>query len=256
MTGKRWKATVGISGIIAISLLTACQRNGQPQNSGSPLTETGEVHSSLEISVRETEVPAETMQENETLPGTETMQTTEQSSVTETVQGTVSQTSGSSYGAGTAGGITVNEAKNKAMEHAGVEKESVQFIQVDTDWDDGVQLYEVEFSADGKEYDYEISAQDGTIVKFSVDSEYENNYPQGNQIEGSANQTGITMDQARKIAADQIGEIDESSIYVKQDYDHGRNIYEGKAYDNGIEYEFEIDGLTGKILEWKTKHSN
>ena len=238
MTGKKWKAAVSMTGIIGISLLTACQNmTGPADPAARSQTEAGAVHSSMEISVQETTPVAK-----------ETLGTTGEAVQPE---GTMA-----AQMAGQTPGITVDEAKNMAMNHSGVKKEEVQFIQVNTDWDDGKQLYEVEFSANGKEYDYEISTQDGTIVSYSVDQEYESSIQPGNQTGDPSGQTVISMEQAKEIVAAQIEGIDVSGIYIKQDYDHGRVVYEGDAYYNGTKYEFEIDGLTGKLLEWKSKAGN
>ena len=235
MTGKTWKAAVSMTGIIGISLLTACQNmTGQTDPSARSQTEAGAVHSSIEISVQETTPVAK-----------ETLGTTGEAVQPE---GTMAAQT-----AGQTSGISVDEAKNMAIRHAGIPNAEVQFIQVDTDWEDGRQFYEVEFSANGKEYDYEISAQDGTIVSYSVDQEYESSIQPGNQTGDPSGQTVISMERAKEIVADQIDGIDVSGIYIKQDYDHGRLVYEGDAYYNGTKYEFEIDGLTGKLLEWKSK---
>lgn len=246
MTGKKWKAAVSMTGIIGISLLTACQNmTGQTNPSAHSQTEAGAVHSSMEISVQETTPVAK-----------ETLGTTGEAVQPEGTMAARTAGTMAAQMAGQTSGITVDEAKNMAMDHSGVKKEEVQFIQVNTDWDDGKQLYEVEFSANGKEYDYEISTQDGTIVSYSVDQEYESSIQPGNQTGDPSGQTVISMEQAKEIVAAQIEGIDVSGIYIKQDYDHGRVVYEGDAYYNGTKYEFEIDGLTGKLLEWKSKAGN
>ena len=67
------------------------------------------------------------------------------------------------------GGITEQEAKNIAAGNAGVTEEQIQYITVKQDWDDGRARYEVEFTAAGVEYDYELDASDGRIL--SADSE-------------------------------------------------------------------------------------
>ena len=238
MTGKKWKAAVSMTGIIGISLLTGCQNMAGPTDpSARSQTEAGAVHPSMEISVQETTPIAK-----------ETLGTTGEAVQTE---GTMAAQT-----AGQTSGISTDEAKKMAIRHAGIPNTEVQFIQVDTDWEDGRQFYEVEFTANGKEYDYEISAQDGTIVSYSVDQEYESSIQPGNQTGDPSGQTVISMERAKEIVAAQIEGIDVSGIYIKQDYDHGRSVYEGDAYYNGTKYEFEIDGLTGKLLEWKSKTGN
>lgn len=59
------------------------------------------------------------------------------------------------------GGITEQEAKNIAAGNAGVTEEQIQYITVKQDWDDGRARYEVEFTAAGVEYDYELDASTG-----------------------------------------------------------------------------------------------
>lgn len=54
------------------------------------------------------------------------------------------------------GGITEQEAKSIAAGNAGVTEEQIQYITVKQDWDDGRARYEVEFTAAGVEYDYEL----------------------------------------------------------------------------------------------------
>ena len=55
------------------------------------------------------------------------------------------------------------EAEDIALSHAGVKREDVRFDRTDYDNDDGVPTYEIEFHADGWEYDYEIQAETGEI---------------------------------------------------------------------------------------------
>mgnify|MGYP000979810958 CR=1 FL=1 len=66
-------------------------------------------------------------------------------------------------------GITEQEAKSIATGNAGVTEDGIQYITVKQDWDDGKARYEVEFTAAGEEYDYELDASDGRIL--SADSE-------------------------------------------------------------------------------------
>lgn len=72
------------------------------------------------------------------------------------------------------GGITEQEAKSIATGNAGVTEDGIQYITVKQDWDDGKARYEVEFTAAGVEYDYELDASDGRIL--SADSEVIDKY--------------------------------------------------------------------------------
>ena len=56
------------------------------------------------------------------------------------------------------------KAKELALKHAGLSSKEVSFLQLKLDWDDGRAVYEVEFYAGSREYDYEINAVTGAVV--------------------------------------------------------------------------------------------
>ena len=64
------------------------------------------------------------------------------------------------------------KAKEKALAHAGLKASDVIFTEAKLDIDDGVKHYDVDFYANGVEYDYEIHATNGSII--SVDREVKN----------------------------------------------------------------------------------
>lgn len=65
--------------------------------------------------------------------------------------------------------ITLEEAKNIAFKHAGLNSGQVTYLKTDTDSDDGRLEYEVEFYYNGIEYEYTIDASSGTILEFDRD---------------------------------------------------------------------------------------
>ena len=65
---------------------------------------------------------------------------------------------------------------------------------------------------------------------------------------------GITQDQALAVALEHVNLTRDSIDYVKKiemDYEHGRKIYEIEFYKGGMEYEFDVDAVTGRILKSK-----
>ena len=63
--------------------------------------------------------------------------------------------------------------------------------------------------------------------------------------------TKISEEEAKTIALDKVTGATTQDIHeFKSDYDNGKLKYEGKIYYEQTEYEFEIDGYTGTILEW------
>ena len=62
--------------------------------------------------------------------------------------------------------ITKEKAKRIALTHAGASEDKIQRLELKADWEDGRQVYEIEFDFEGLEYDYEIDANTGEILKF------------------------------------------------------------------------------------------
>ena len=65
--------------------------------------------------------------------------------------------------------ITLEQAKELALQKAGFTASQVQFKKAKLDYDDGRQVYEIEFVKDFVEYDAEIDVQTGTFYKWEVD---------------------------------------------------------------------------------------
>lgn len=65
--------------------------------------------------------------------------------------------------------IGEDRAKELALEHAGLTEDEVTFTEVKFDHDDGVAVYEVEFKVGGSEYEFKISAADGTVLEMDRD---------------------------------------------------------------------------------------
>ncbi len=142
--------------------------------------------------------------------------------------------------------ITEAEAKSIAFDSAGVKESDVEYINVKPDRDDGRDIFDVEFYANGTEYDYEIDASNGKVL--SADKELENLKIPKSTTKQSGNK--ITEAEAKSIAFDSAGvkESDVEYINVKPDRDDGRDIFDVEFYANGTEYDYEIDASDGKIL--------
>lgn len=69
----------------------------------------------------------------------------------------------------TSSDIGSDKAKSIALNHAGVSESSTYELKVKQDYDDGRLEYEVEFKANGVEYEYTILASDGSILSHESD---------------------------------------------------------------------------------------
>lgn len=111
--------------------------------------------------------------ENATANGTQATQSQNDatSSVTETPKDELQQSANSqTTSAETAiGRITKEQAKEIAFNHAGVTAADVYDLKAELDRDDGIESYEIEFKAARVEYEYDIHAGTGEILKSEKD---------------------------------------------------------------------------------------
>lgn len=68
-------------------------------------------------------------------------------------------------------GITIEKAKEIALQKAGLDEKDVVFEEASYDFDDGRWICEIEFKKDKTEYKAEILASDGTILEWEVDND-------------------------------------------------------------------------------------
>lgn len=66
--------------------------------------------------------------------------------------------------------ITLDEAKNIALEHAQLNENDVTFTKTQMDTDDGKQVYDIIFIYNNEEYDYEIAVSNGEVISYSKES--------------------------------------------------------------------------------------
>lgn len=147
------------------------------------------------------------------------------------------------------GGVTLEQAKQTALRHAGKTASQVQFVKTQQDWEHGRQVYEIEFIVSGgtgyTEYDYEIDAATGKIVSYDYDAE---NYTPSQNTNTNVKISEAT---AKQTALSRVPGATAANIYkFKLDFDDGRWEYEGKIIYGGMEYEFTINAATGAVTEW------
>lgn len=158
--------------------------------------------------------------------------------------------------AGAGADIGEEAAKLAALGHAQVSEASLTRYKIDRDRNNGRAVYEVEFTADGVEYDYEVSAADGSIVKFQ------------RELDDAAPpvETPAAVDPASQSPAGDIGEerawavaydhagvaaADATASPAKVDYENGVLVYELEFFSGGYEYDYEISAADGSVLKFE-----
>lgn len=144
--------------------------------------------------------------------------------------------------------ITLEQAKETALKHAGLKADAVTFVKAEQDYENGKLVYEVEFVTNdgGKvvEYDYEIDAATGSVVSYDYDAE---NYV------SAKGATTVSVDEvtAKQTVLNKVPGATAANIYEwKLDFDDGRWEYDGKIVYNLMEYDFTVDASSGAVTEW------
>ncbi|MBR4743101.1 MAG: PepSY domain-containing protein [Oscillospiraceae bacterium] len=183
-----------------------------------------------------------------------------------------------------AAAITEEEAYHFALADADVNAEDAAFLHAEYEIEGGTPVYDVEFVADGIEYDYDIKAEDGTVLKKEADPvrRTENDSPNepaasveiptdtavGTAVDAPAdvpvkatptaeqNAPTLAEEEAVAIALKAAGKSESEVVFteIKREHDDGREVYEIEFTVPGeAEYDYEIDAATGEILEHSTE---
>lgn len=148
--------------------------------------------------------------------------------------------------------VTLEQAKQIALKDAGVSSSQASFIKEKSDYDDGRQLFELEFVAGNSKYEYEVNATDGSIIKRDMET-----YASSN---GSGSSQGglISRDAARDAALSHAGytSSEVSALEIEQDRDDGRTVYEVSFRVGRQEFDYEIDASNGAILKAENEYDD
>lgn len=145
--------------------------------------------------------------------------------------------------------IGENAAKSIAYAAANVTKQQVTKTECKLDLDDGVLAYEVEFEADGLEYECDINALTGEVLtckseKEEHDGKNETSIPDTvvfktkEEIKDSLlKKNGLTASECH-------------SFEIELDYEDGVAKYEVEFISGDTEYEYEVNAVSGVILSY------
>ena len=169
-----------------------------------------------------------------------------------------------------AGAVTQTQATEIALEHAGVTQEELLSLSVKLEQEGGRQVFDIQFTTDDREYQYDVTSNSGEIINYSYQptgqtsqeepqaeasqsQESQGTSSQASQQESSQSQTqGITQEEAQAIALNHAGvTLEEATIYkVKADVENGRSVYDVEFAVGATEYDYEIAQDTGEILSY------
>ncbi len=150
--------------------------------------------------------------------------------------------------------ISEEQAKNAALSHAGVSANAITAYESDLDREHGIMVYDIDFKCEGFEYDYEIDAATGSVLKNQKerDDDYIPAQSGGSQTSGGSG-SYIGEASAKEIAFTHAG-VAANTVYEYEsdlDEEHGTMIYEIEFKAGNYEYEYEIDAVSGSVLKYE-----
>lgn len=175
--------------------------------------------------------------------------------------------------------IGQDAACTAALSHAGVARSDVYELEAELDSEDGIMVYEIEFETAAGEYEYDVNAHTGEIVKYknaqrngwggaSGNGNASSGASSGGNSSGAGNASGnsagagkpasgtsdIGRDAACAAAYSHAGVSagDVSNLEVSQDWDDGVLVYEIEFDTSQCKYEYEICASDGSIC--KSEH--
>ena len=137
--------------------------------------------------------------------------------------------------------LSRDDAVMIALENAGLSEDEVGRIRAKADRDDGIMLYEIEFTYGDFHYEYEIS-EDGEILSYSIEKR--------GRVRTVRDAAIMDRSEAEGVITSYLPEGVEIMRF-ERDYDDGRYTYEAKAFSDGIEYEVEIDAVSGELISYQ-----
>ena len=159
--------------------------------------------------------------------------------------------------------LTQEEAKNIAVNHAGLTEKEVRDLQIERDMERGVQKWDIDFQSGDWEYDYEINAETGAVIKGEKEYDPEKTAGSAESAPSKPTETKpaetqqpktekLSAEEAKAIALKHAGlkASQVKGLRAEYDVDDGVPEWEVEFYEGGMEYSYEIHAESGKIRSW------
>jgi len=151
--------------------------------------------------------------------------------------------------------IAKETATQTALTHAALTAEQVAMLKTEFDCEDGVMCYEVEFVYNGTEYEYEIDATTGEILKTESEAEESDDEDDPDDVFPESEQAYIAPDAVKTIVLTHAG-VDETAVIqydCEEDVENGAAVYEIEFRCGDTEFEYCVDAVTGEVLSAQTE---
>ena len=139
--------------------------------------------------------------------------------------------------------LTEDQACQAALDRAGLSADAALFTKLKLDWEDGRQVYELEFCTDSSTYDCLVDAATGEVLQFGQE-----------MLSRPSAAVTLSAQQARQTALDHTGLTQDQvfDLQTELETDDGQVYYEVEFQYSAREYKCAVDAATGAVLweEW------
>ncbi|MBQ6930022.1 MAG: PepSY domain-containing protein [Oscillospiraceae bacterium] len=165
--------------------------------------------------------------------------------------------------------IGFDAAKVAALEAAGVAVADAVFEESELKEYKGQKYYDVDFKANGNEYEYDIDALTGAVIASETDvkashpaEKAQDNQPPAqpqpaaetkSEDKPTAQKTELIGEEKAKTAALShagVKAADAKFVKTELDRDDGRTVYEVEFYSGNTEYDYDIEAYSGAVLAY------
>ena len=145
--------------------------------------------------------------------------------------------------------ISQDAAENFAIVDANVSRDNVSSLHSHLERDQGKYVYDVEFHVGDIEYEYEILAQDGSILEKRIDNEARNNGTLSNAFSGQRDLSSSGENAKGKTEDQNVPSEGSSGIVERSDQDSSSGIVESSDQDSssGIVESSDQDSSSGIV---------
>ena len=142
-------------------------------------------------------------------------------------------------------------AKSAAFTHAGVSAADAESLRCKLDWDDGRQVYDIEFWVGTTEYDYEIDASTNAVLEAKQE---QNSHRSGTAAQQSGGFIGEEAAKSAALSHAGISAADAGYVKCELDENDGYWVYELEFRVGSVEYDYEIDASSGAVVKAEQGH--
>lgn len=136
-----------------------------------------------------------------------------------------------------------------ALKHVSLTESQISRVKSRLERDDnGVYVYNIEFTSEGKLYEFDIDALSGEVARYVLDGENIG----GNSSDEPNDQKYISEDDAKGIALKhaKLSESDVIFTEVKLNTENGASVYEVEFTKDGDKFDYTVDAVTGVIVDF------